>query len=194
MNYISQHIRHLTCSIPAFDDLEKKHIDETLQWIQSGAQLFRIQKPDTPNKHLVSYFVLVDKEAEAILLVDHKKAQLWLPTGGHVEIDEDPIEAVRRECLEELGVEADFLSREPMFLTSTVTVGLTAGHTDVSFWYLLKGNTRDHYQYDKDEFNAIKWFGFDEIPFERSDPHMKRFIEKLKKKFGEFAGECQKPR
>lgn len=30
--------------------------------------------------------------------MDHKKAQLWLLLGGHVEIDEDPEEPVRREC------------------------------------------------------------------------------------------------
>ncbi|WP_198139660.1 NUDIX domain-containing protein [Candidatus Orientia mediorientalis] len=43
-----------------------------------------------------------------MLLVDHKKALLWLPSGGHVEIAEDPKTTIERECLEELNVTADF--------------------------------------------------------------------------------------
>ena len=33
--------------------------------------------------------------------------------------------------------------------------------------------------HDKDEFNQIEWFGIVKIPFEKSDPHMKRFIQKI---------------
>ena len=42
-------------------------------------------KPDVPPKHLVSYFALVDERRGKLLLVDHKLAGLWLPSGGHVE-------------------------------------------------------------------------------------------------------------
>ena len=162
------------------DALEEKHIQETLSWIESDAPIFRIQKPDIPNKHLVSYFVLFDEKHQKILLVDHIKANLWLPSGGHVEVDEHPKETVTRECFEELNIHAEFLMDSPLFLTSTITVGLTAGHTDVSLWYLLKGNATDFYDYDKEEFKGIQWFSFDEIPYHQSDPHMRRFIEKLK--------------
>jgi len=95
-------IRGIVSKIKPFDPLEQSHIEQTLAWIDSGAPLFRTQKPDVPPKHLVSYFVLFDENAFKILLVDHKKAQLWLPPGGHVEVDEDPLETVKRECLEEL--------------------------------------------------------------------------------------------
>lgn len=166
-------------SLSAFDKLEHQHIHETTFWIQSGAPIFRVEKPDIPAKHLVTYFVLFDEEARAILLVDHKKAQLWLPPGGHVEKDEHPCDTVMRECFEELGIEAAFWKEDPFFLTSTVTVELTAGHTDVTLWYILKGSQHTAYSFDTEEFSAIKWFHFDEIPYEKSDPHMQRFINKL---------------
>ncbi|HCU07255.1 MAG TPA: NUDIX hydrolase [Holosporales bacterium] len=170
----------IASAISPFDALEKQHIDESLAWIESGALIFRINKPDVPLKHLVSYFVLVDEETSKILLVDHKKAKLWLPAGGHVEINEDPKTTVERECLEELGVKADFLYEDPVFITSTTTVGLTAGHIDVSLWYVLKGSHQQKYTFEEREFNAIQWFSFDDIPYQNSDPHMKRFIKKLK--------------
>ncbi len=179
-NATTMEIYDLISNITPYDKLEQEHIADNLLWIESGVPIFRIKKPDVPNKHLVSYFVLLDQGNQKILLVDHKKAQLWLPSGGHVEVYENPKETVRRECLEELGTEADFWIDDPIFLTSTLTVGMTAGHTDVSLWYVLKGDYNTTFVFDKDEFNTVRWFGFDEIPYEKSDPHMRRFIEKIK--------------
>lgn len=36
----------------------------------------------------------------------HRRSQMWLPAGGHVEANEDPVQAVVREVLEETGIEA----------------------------------------------------------------------------------------
>lgn len=145
-------------------------------------EIFRIAKPDKPNIHLVSYFIIVDLDTNEFLLVDHKKAQLWLPPGGHVEPNEHPREAVKREAEEELGIEAKFIFEDPVFLTVTNTLGNVACHTDVSLWYLLRGNQHELLKFDTDEFHQIRWFHQEEIPFEYTDPHMKRFIDKINKK------------
>lgn len=170
-------------AINAFDDLEASHIKDTVDWIESGADLFRIKKPDVPLKHLVSYFVVIDSKKQSVLLVDHILAQLWLPTGGHVNINEHPKDTVVREAKEELNVQASFLNgQKPFFITVTKTVGLTPGHTDVSLWYLLEANAHDFIAFDKGEFNDIEWFTFKEIL--QMDPvifdqHMHRFTNKL---------------
>ncbi|HBC71831.1 MAG TPA: NUDIX hydrolase [Coxiellaceae bacterium] len=175
----SSDIYGVVSNIKPFDALEQKHIDDTLVWIKSGMPLFRAVDPDSLNKHLVSYCVLFDEKALKILFGDHKKSQLWLPPGGHVEIDEFPIEAARRECFEELKIQADFWCEQPIFLTSTLTVSANAMHTDVAFWYVVKGDHREKYNFDTEEFNAIRWFDFNEIPYEKTDQNMQRFINKL---------------
>lgn len=38
---------------------------------------------------------------------------LWLPPGGHIEANEDPIQAVLREVLEETGIEVEVLGQLP---------------------------------------------------------------------------------
>ncbi len=177
---IIQALREITPT----DDLEKAHQEDTIAWLESGTNPFRLVKPDIPPKHLVSYFVLVDPKQRSVLLVDHIKAQLWLPSGGHVEYNERPEDAVVREAQEELSLEAEFLygSARPFFITSTLTVGLTPGHTDVSLWYLLKGSVHDRFRYDKSEFMDVEWYSFDEI-LEMDptifDPHLQRFVRKL---------------
>jgi ADP-ribose pyrophosphatase YjhB (NUDIX family) len=172
-------IHQIVSSMRPLDELEQGHIRFVLDWIDSGREIFRIEKPATPDTHLVAYFVIASKEMDQVLLVDHKKAELWLPPGGHVDSDEDPKETVRREAKEELGMDVEFLIDEPILLTVTKTVGNVAKHTDVSLWYLLIGNPHQTLDYDTDEFNQIRWFTIDEIPFEKSDPHMKRCIQKM---------------
>lgn len=166
------------------DTLERDHIDDTMAWIESGANIYRIEKPDKPPKHLVSYFVVVDPDHGSLLLADHIKAQLWLPSGGHVELGEHPRDTVVREMREELNQEAVFLGNRdrPFFVTVTKTVGLTAGHTDVSLWYLVRGSRHNPITFDRREFKNVEWFTFDEI-LEADpsifDPHMQRFTKKL---------------
>ncbi|MBI5346680.1 MAG: NUDIX hydrolase [Chlamydiae bacterium] len=179
---IRSKISDLASSIVPYNCLEKEHIDFVKRWIASGADIFRIAKPDKPNIHLVSYFIVMDQNTNQFLLVDHKKAGLWLPPGGHVEINEHPKETVKREVKEELGIEADFLFEEPLFLTVQNTVGNTALHTDVSLWYVLKVNKNDYLKYDTSEFHKIQWFNRQDIPFEKTEPNLKRFINKVIKK------------
>jgi 8-oxo-dGTP diphosphatase len=173
-------ISAIVAAIEPLDDLEREHRDSTLQWIRSGAAIFRTMKPNVPPTHLVSYFALVDRQREKVLLVDHKVAGLWLPSGGHVEPDEDPRATVVRELSEELSQTADFMHSDPIFITVTRTAGNDGRHIDVSLWYLLRGDSSRAIQFDHGEFHRVRWFGFDQIPFARSDPHMRRFVAKLR--------------
>lgn len=170
--------------ITPYDALERDHQRDVVTWLVSGTNPFRLQKPDIPPKHLVSYFVLVDPDHHSVLLVDHIKAQLWLPSGGHVALNESPRDTVMREAKEEFGIRALFLRnhQKPFFVTTTTTAGLTPGHIDVSLWYLLRGSVHDTPRYDRSEFTDVEWYTFDEI-LETDpvifDPHLQRFIIKL---------------
>lgn len=170
-------IRQEVVSIEPFDELEQLHRAEVLAWIDSGAQLCRTQKPAIPPKHLVSYFVLVDHDH--VLLVDHRNAQLWLPSGGHVEPGEHPRATVARELKEELGLELEGATEAPLMLTVSETVGITAGHIDVSLWYVVAADRHASLDFDAEEFHRVQWFRIGEAPVSRSDPHLERFLRKL---------------
>jgi 8-oxo-dGTP diphosphatase len=170
-------IREEVALIEPFDALEHAHRTHVLTWIDSGVELCRTHKPATPPKHLVSYFVLVD--GDHVLLADHKNAQLWLPTGGHIEPGEHPRATVARELGEELGLELSESIQAPLMLTVSDTVGATAGHTDVSLWYVIEADRRMALEFCRDEFQSVRWFHFAEAPVSRSDPHLSRFLGKL---------------
>ena len=52
-------------------------------------------------------------EGDRTLLHWHKKLQIWLPPGGHIDPDEDPVQAVVREVLEETGITAEVIPHTP---------------------------------------------------------------------------------
>ncbi|MEL6640371.1 MAG: NUDIX hydrolase [Pseudomonadota bacterium] len=171
-------IRNEIAGIAPFDAAEKDVISDAVAWIDSGAEICRLEKPATPPKHLVSYFLLVD--GDHILLVDHIKAGLWLPSGGHVEPGEHPKETVEREIVEELGIEARFASPDPQFITATTTVGSTPGHVDVSLWYVVSGDRSKPLDYDRSEFKQVRWFHRNQVPLARCEPELGRFLTKFK--------------
>ncbi len=175
-------------SVVPCDDLERQHRHDAIGWIKSGAQLWRLAKPATPPKHLISYFAVVDRDQ--ILLVNHRAAGRWLPAGGHVEPDEHPRSTVMREAQEELALEAKFLLEGPLMISLTDTVGSTAGHIDVSLWYVLRGTSTAPLHFDESEFSEVRWFQFAEVPFERADPQLRRFLHKLQQTRREVGSCC----
>jgi 8-oxo-dGTP pyrophosphatase MutT (NUDIX family) len=111
--------------------------------------------------------------------VDHKNARLWLPSGGHVEPGEHPRTTVARELREELGLDLTDALEAPLMLTISETVGISAGHLDVSLWYVIDADRRLELEFDPAEFDSVQWFHLSEAPISRSDPHLQRFLSKL---------------
>ena len=176
-------VHRLISAIPPGDELEARHRTDTLAWLESTDDVFRRVKPATPPRHLVSYVVPADPGDGATLLVAHRNAGLWLPPGGHVEPDEDPALTARRELTEELGLPGDSVRATPAFLTVTQTVGIDAGHTDVSLWFIADVPRDAALTPDAGEFAGVRWWspaeldGADPADF---DPHLGRFLTKTR--------------
>jgi 8-oxo-dGTP diphosphatase len=64
-------------------------------------------------RHLtVTGFIVWDGH---VLLHWHRKNRLWLPFGGHLEENEDPVQCVLREIAEETGIAAEVFGSPPPF-------------------------------------------------------------------------------
>ena len=53
-------------------------------------------------------------ENNSVLLHYHEKIKMWLPPGGHIESNEDPIQAVIREVFEETGLKVKVVNTSSM--------------------------------------------------------------------------------
>ncbi len=177
-------IRSLVTQLVPADVIEAGHRREALAWLDSTDDIFRRIAPRTPSPHLVSYFLLIDHDEGSVLLVDHLKAGLWLPSGGHVEPGEHPVATVRREVQEELGIPAVFspaTGELPVFVTVTETVSMHQ-HTDVSLWFVLSSGANQPLIPDLREFREVRWWSRDDIGQADPalfDPHLNRMLAKF---------------
>jgi 8-oxo-dGTP pyrophosphatase MutT (NUDIX family) len=62
-------------------------------------------------RHFVSTGFVVHNRS--VLLHWHRKVKAWLPPGGHIEQDEDPVQAALREVREETGLEVRVVPTQP---------------------------------------------------------------------------------
>ncbi|GIH09725.1 DNA mismatch repair protein MutT [Rhizocola hellebori] len=188
-------IADLVRGIAPHDASEEHDRQLALDWIDSGAQLHRTAKPDVPPMHLVAYFAVTDSTG-AMLLADHLKSGLLLPPGGHCEAGELPWDTVRRECPEELGIDAVAAAAfgpRPLFVTVTRTRdphGLGGIHTDVSLWHVVRADRDSITGFDRNEFSAVHWLTTGQIqalPLSGLDPAMHRFAAKYQHRLGQAA-------
>lgn len=174
-------VADLIGTITPVDDLERRHMEQTLAWLARTDDVYRRIPPATPSPHLVAYVVLVDPVERGIYLGRHRKSGLHLPMGGHLEPFEHPLAAARREAREELGLDPSFgiVGDRPLFLTVTTTLGPSGGHVDTSLWFVARGHRGGQYELDRDEFDGGRWWDLDPYGIPDSDPHLGRFLRKL---------------
>ena len=108
-----------------------------------------------------------------VLLVLHKKLGLWLPPGGHIEKGETPDAALKRELMEELGIEIEILNRndlpkegniaEQLALPFYANVHSVGDHLHCCFYYLCTLEKRAEIVPNKSEINGFEWLGEKEL-------------------------------
>jgi len=106
-----------------------------------------------------------------ILLVDHPNYKKWLPIGGHIDLDEDPEQALYREIQEECGLNVTILSSKPEFDSQGTKFLLTPNYLDVheahqphqhiSLIYFAKTSSSDFVK--SSEHDAMKWLDESEL-------------------------------
>ncbi len=59
-------------------------------------------------------------DGDRTILHWHPKLGIWLPPGGHIDPDEDPVQAVLREVREETGIDGEDVPHEPLHAFTNV--------------------------------------------------------------------------
>lgn len=137
-------------------------------------------KPQNPESHFCVLFVPYDPSTRSVYIVDHIKAGIWSPPGGHIDLGENPIMAVKREFYEELGFT---LTHEKIQLfganiTNCIPTGICKKHYDL--FYVVYMDRSENFTYELREFNSADWFDLDEAIQKITYPDFNVIMKRLK--------------
>lgn len=136
-------------------------------------------KKNSLSEHFCSFFLPIDIESKSIYLVDHIKAKMWIPPGGHIEEGESPRDAVVREFVEELSyrLEEEKIELFDLSITSIEDPNRTC-KTHYDFWYAVFISQQD-FRFERKEFHDARWFSFEEAVSKIERPSFKTIIGNL---------------
>lgn len=130
--------------------------------------------------HYTATGLVLNCVRDRILLVFHRKLQVWLPAGGHVEEGELPHEAVVREVFEETGIRACVLDASknllldemmpevqvpaPFFVLHELIPAYKekSEHMHYDFIYKMQAFS-DEYVMNLDECESVAWFSKEQL-------------------------------
>ncbi len=118
----------------------------------------------------VDVFVVYENK---VLLIFHRKHNMWLQVGGHIELNEDPDEALFREVKEECGLDIEIIGgKEPTFeIKGTKFLyapafmnihDINETHKHVGLVYFAKAKSTE-LVLSKREHSDIRWFSLEDL-------------------------------
>ena len=117
------------------------------------------------------------------LLVFHKKLQMWLPVGGHIEINETPENALEREFKEETRLKVIALNKPKVQMQKSIIkqvplpfyadVHSVGDHLHYCQYYLCEVISRHPVKLNNKELDDFAWFSPGDLFQEKIPKHIK---------------------
>ncbi len=140
-----------------------------------------------PEGHLTASAFVLSPDGRRVLLLHHRKLDRWLQPGGHAEAGEtDAGDVALREAREETGI-ADLRLHPDGPLPLDVDVhaiparGSEAAHLHLDLRYAAVAPPGAALLRSAKETNALRWFGWDELPGLGLDAGLQRGLAKARR-------------
>lgn len=138
--------------------IDSLDVDEALKEIyRQRVERGRLTRQEDPRSHFAVFFMAYDPDMGLVYVGFHKKANQWIPNGGHIEGDELPHETVNREVHEEWGRRVNITAATSPFAISFTPIKnrwqSCKEHFDI--WYILRTSST---KFDPDKVQMLREF------------------------------------
>ena len=171
----AEELRSKILLIDPVDDREKSSIAQTLERLTWDGDLF----DEEANDHHITASSFVVSERGVILHL-HRKLQIWVQPGGHVDAGESTLQAALRETHEETGLVTRHCESPNLFHVD-VHPG-PRGHTHYDLRYVLLSAPDDPTP-PEGESQEVYWFDFNAAQ-QRCEPALAPALSKLDHWYG----------
>ena len=146
-------------------------------------------------KHFTASALIKNDEGK-VLLVYHKKLDVWLYPGGHIEANETPDEAVVREVKEETGLDVKIVGNRGTslndgeedvsvlynpFVILCERIKSKNEHYHIDMVYVCKIIKEQKLEHNRSESKGIGFFGVNDIETIPLFPNFKNLLRKFLK-------------
>ncbi|MBU1111767.1 MAG: NUDIX domain-containing protein [archaeon] len=107
-----------------------------------------------------------------VLLIHHRKLNLWLPVGGHIDENETPNQALLREIKEEIGIDVEILNKSNIPAEGNIKCNLATpfyvnvhsvgDHDHCCLFYVCKAINPEQLKINN-ELKNFEWFAKDDL-------------------------------
>ena len=144
-------------------------------------------------KHFTASALIKNDEGK-VLLVYHKKLDVWLYPGGHIEANETPDEAVVREVKEETGLDVEIVGElatklndeeedvsvlHNPYIILCERIKAKEEHYHIDMVYACKTTSGQKLVYNKYESKGIGFFGINDVETIPLFPNFKNLLSKF---------------
>ena len=179
--------REVCAEVVARVPIERRSIErfaaEVDRLIAAGVDPFDI---DADAVHITGSAIVVG--TRGVVLLRHRRLEMWIQPGGHVDPGETPWDAALREAAEETGLPVSFVTGtgemvgagevEPRLVHVDVHAG-GRGHTHLDLRYLLAAPDLDPAP-PEGESPDVAWFGWPDAIDRADDPRLTSLLQHLR--------------
>jgi 8-oxo-dGTP pyrophosphatase MutT (NUDIX family) len=140
---------------------------------------------DNSYGHITSSAWVVNEARDKVLMTHHKKLDIWIQLGGHIEAEDNTIyEACERELREESGLKDFKLLSDEIFDIDVHKFPASANgfpeHFHLDIRLLFQASSEEEINFDVLESNEVAWIPIKEVEKYQNARSVMRMVEKVK--------------
>jgi 8-oxo-dGTP pyrophosphatase MutT (NUDIX family) len=159
---------------------ESTRTEEIVYWIEKYRETAFVKA--NLEGHITASMLIVNSEKTRVLLMFHKKLQMWLQFGGHCDGEVDTLAVAIREFHEESGI-----SVEPSIIGDIYNVDIhdipehkwTPLHKHLDILYLGEISEDTPFSRQESEVDDIRWFDIEWVEKYIKEERMLSMIRKI---------------